>query len=270
MTDILEATLEHARVRLTVSSASGTLLTVTRRHPSGRVIAVRGMDLVPLSGGTFVGWDYELPISVPVTYVASVYGPSDTDTPLDSSDGVTVTWTTPHDWLKDPLEPIRNMPILVGDIGDFTYDSRMGVHPVIGRPNPVTIGDTRSSANGEFTFVTLSQDFRDRFHLITSSGHPLLLQSTQESGVGNLYFAPLSVREARYVPLRDSIERGWTVSYQEVDMPVGAASAFTTWQDVLNQYPDWQAVRDSANTWTEFISNLGSSTQPPTIAWRGA
>lgn len=270
MTVGIDPVTEKARVRLTLTATAGTLITVTRRHPSGRVLPVRNLNLAPLSGGLVVGWDYEMPRGVPVTYIASVYDSSDTDTPLDVSDAVSVTWDSENDWLKDPLEPIRNVPVIVGDPGDFTYDSRTGVHTVLGRPNPVTIGEVRSSATGEFTIITLNKEDRDRFHLITSSGHVLLLQSSQESGVGNFYFAPTGVREARYQPLRDALERSWTLGYQEVDMPIGDASAATNWQDVLDQYADWQAVRDAAFTWVEFIESLGSTRPAPTLAWRGA
>ncbi len=266
----LDPVTEQARVRIVVTATAGTLVSVTRTHPSGRVIPVRNMTLAQLNAGTFIGWDYEMPIGLPVAYVAALYDSSDTTTPLDTTDPVSVTWTTDHDWLKDPFEPIRNVAILVSDMSEYDYATPTAVLTVLGRPDPVTVGEIRQAATGDLTLVTLDRTARDQLHYITSSGHVLLLQSTQDSGVGNMYVAPLGLKEQRVIPLRDQEERYWTLTYQEVSSPAGDGASFTTWQDVVNTYPDWQSVVDQNFTWLEMIENLDSTATPVILQWRGA
>jgi hypothetical protein len=118
--------------------------------------------------------------------------------------------------------------------------------------------------------VTLDKFGRDQLHYITSSGHVLLLQSTQDSGVGNMYLAPLGLKEQRVTPQRDQEERYWVLSYQEVSAPAGDAAAFTTYQDVLNLYPDYQSIRDQNTSYIELVENLDSTATQVIVQWRGA
>ncbi len=269
--DLLAAVTEKARVLITITATEGTLVSVTRTHPSGRVVPVRGMTLAPLSGGAFVGWDYEMPIGLEVSYQASVYIEPDTVNPLDTTDPVTLTWTTENDWLKDPLEPARNMPILINDMSEYAYDTPTGIHTVLGRPDPVTIGEVRRAATGTLTLITLAMDDRDRLHYITASGHVLLLQSSEQSGVQNMYLALTGVTETRLVNLRGQPEREWAIGYQEVSAPVGDAAPTVTWQDVADQYPTWQDVVDAGyGSWLEFIESINSTQVAPILNWRGA
>ncbi len=266
----LDPAVEKARIRIEATATAGTLITVTRTHPSGRVLTVRNMTLAPLSGGVFIGWDYEMPVGVEVTYTGYLYDSSDTSTPLDLTDPVAITWTTDHDWLKDPLEPIRNVAVLVNDMSEYAYATPTAVLEVLGRPDPVTVGEIRQAATGDLTLVTLDKTAREQLHYLTASGHVLLLQSTQDSGVGNMYVAPLGLKEQRLLSLRDMEERYWTLTYQEVGSPAGDAAAFTTWQDVINTYTDWQSVVDLNYSWIMMIENLDSTATPVILQWRGA
>lgn len=266
----LDPVTELARIRIVLSATSGTLASVVRIHPSGRVLPVRNGTLIPLSGGTAIIYDYEMPIGLEVSYVATLYDSSDLTTPLDTTDPVAITWTTDHDWLKDPLEPIRNVAVLVNDMSEYDYATPTAVHEVLGRPDPVAVGEIRQAATGDLTLVTLDRTARDQLHYITASGHALLLQSTQDSGVGNMYIAPLGLKEQRVTGLRDQQERYWTLSYQEVSAPAGDAAAFTTWADVIATYPTWQSVVDQNTTWIEMIENLDSTAAPVLLQWRGA
>lgn len=259
---------EKGRVKIEITASDGDSVTVTRKHPSGRVVTVRGMDKAPLSGGVFLGYDYEAPIGLPVDYVATAY--TDPDTVLAISAPSTVTWTTENDWLKDPLEPARNIEVLVSDMSEYAYDTPTGIHTVLGRPDPVTIGEVRRAATGTLTLTTLTREDRDRLHYITASGHVLLFQSSQESGVGSMYIALTGVTETRVANLRPSPERQWAIGYQEVSAPVGDPASFLTWADVVAQYATWQAVADAGySTWLEFIESLDTVAAPPILNWRG-
>jgi hypothetical protein len=260
---------EKGRVKIQATAAPGGLISVTRTHPSGRVVTVRSMNQAAMSGGAFIGWDYESPIGVPVTYQASYY--ADADTFVASSNTQTVTWITELDWLKDPLEPIRNMPISINDMSTLSYQTPTGVFPVLGRPAPVTVGEIRQAAAGDVIFATGDHSEALRLHYLTASGHTLLLQSSQASGVGSMYIAPLNFVENRVLPLRDEEARYWTLTYQEVDPPVGdAQGSLTTYADLLAQSPTYQDIVDTFPTYLALIEGLAGSQPAPTLQWRGS
>lgn len=267
----LDAEVEDSlgRVRLTIGAPpDARLADLTRQHPSGRVIPVRGCTQLALSGGNAVVWDYEAPINIPVTYTATVY--TDPDTQLGQSDGIEVTWQTTQTWLKDPLEPVRNMPVTIRDMSQYTYDHRAGVHVVLGRPDAVTVGDIRSAAAGTVIFHTRTRDEYDRFQYLTSSGHALLLQDDQDSGIGSMYLAALGTTEERVIPTAPDTQRFFSIDYQEVRSPAGDGASFVTWADVVAQFPDWQAVVDAFPDWGSLIEGLSSTSAPPTLTWRGS
>ena len=265
----LDLLVEQGRASVELSTLTGGWVSVTRTHPSGREIPVRNMTLVPLSGGSFIGWDYEIPIGVPVLYQATSYLDADGALQADTSNAVLITWDTTNEWLKDPLEPIRNLPIRVVDMSSYHYSTPASVHTVLGRPDPVTIGEVRRAADGVVTLLTVTKEERDRLHYITASGNVLLLQSTQDSGVGNMYIALLDIQENR-ISTRDVPDREWILGYQEVGPPVGDAGAFVTYQDLVNTYATYQDIVDSWNTYIELTEGLGQTTPPPILTWRGA
>lgn len=84
-----------------------------------------------------------------------------------------------------------------------------------------------------------------------------------------MYVASLGLREVN-PGVRDQPDRLWTMSYQEVAMPIGAGAPVVTYQDLLNTYIDYQDVKDSANTYLELIEGLDATASPPILAWRGA
>jgi hypothetical protein len=265
---------EKGRIQIIVTSSLGSLgalLRVTRQHPSGITVTVRGMDFAPLAAdGTFLGYDYEMPVGLPVVYVAEVY--ADPATLVASSTPGTATWVTATDWLKDPLEPSRNMQVQLQPPGDITYTTPSGVHNILGRPDPIVVTTIRQAATGQFQFYTASQDERDRMHYITASGNVLLLQSNQVSGIGSMYLAPLTVAETP-ITVRDDPARVWTISYQEVGSPAGQPGGFNSWQDVVDQYgasATWQDLADAnPGTWLDFITSFDATPQP-IVTWRGA
>jgi hypothetical protein len=270
MSSYLDLTSEKGRVRILLTAVAGTLGTVTCTHPSGEQRVVRGLNLAPLSGGVLLGYDHEAPIGLDLSYQAQLFDASDTSTPLDTSDPVTVRWDTQADWLKDPLNPVANMPVRVVGPGDATYDTPTGIFPVLGRPAPIAIGDVRQAEANTLSFLTLTKDERDRFHYIIASGRALLFQSTQESEYGNMYFQPLQTKPTRPSPLRDEPARIWQMQFQECAPPGGQAAPAVTWLDVAAQYDTWADLGAAFATWLDLGSNFASTTQAPTLAWRGA
>lgn len=267
---LVGATTEKGRIKIIVTAdEAADAVTVTATHPSGRKRIVRGIDKALLSGGSFIGWDHEAPIGLDMSYTATIW--ADPSVELNTSDPFVARWDSDHEWLKDPLEPARNMVVEINDIGEFTYDTPAGFHTVLGRPDPVAVGEVRRAATGELKLNTETKTEADRIRTITASGHVLLLQSTQESGVGNLYIALRGIKETRPGGLKTSPERIWTIGYQEVGPPAGAPAGFITWADVAAQYPDWASIQAQGfANWIEFVESLNDTDAPPILTWRGA
>lgn len=269
--DFLALTSEKGRIRILLTTvAPGTLGTVTCTHPSGEQRIVRNMKLARMSGGVLLGYDYEAPIGLDLVYQAQVFSATDTTTPLDTSDSVTIRWDTDSEWVKDPLNPAANMPIRVAGFDDATFDTPTGILPVLGRPDPVAIGDVRQAESNTLNLLTLTKDESDRLHFILASGRALLFQSTQDSDYGNLYFQPLQTKLVRPSLLRDEPTRTWQITFQEVRIPGGDAAPTETWQDVAAQYATWQDLADQFGTWLDFAANFSNTNAAPTLTWRGA
>jgi len=77
------------------------------------------------------------------------------------------------------------------------------------------------------------------------------------------------VTETRLVKTGSRTERAWAVDYQEVDMPVGDAGAFVTYQDLINQFNTYQDVINVFDTYFALYESLDSSVSAPIITWRG-
>lgn len=262
--------LEHGRIKIVVTAdAAADAVTVTARHPSGRQRIVRGIDKALLSGGSFIGWDHEAPIGVQMEYTATIW--ADPSVRLNDSAPFVATWDTEADWLKDPLEPARNVQVSIEDIGEFTYETPTGFHTVMRRPDPIAIGEVRRAATGEIKLLTETTTDSDRIHYLTASGNVLLLQSSQESGIGNMYLALRGVKETKLSKLKTDTRRRFTIGYQEVASPAGDPGGFLTWADAAAQYATWQSIVDAGFTsWLDFIERLQSADAAPILTWRGA
>lgn len=265
----IEPSQARARLVFTTNDTGADYVTITRHHPSGRTATVRGANRAALSGGQLIVWDYELPIGLAVYYTANTYRGTITAA-RNTAIGNEVTWQSASDYLKDPLEPIRNITATVQDMDEYDYPTRTGVHDVLGRPTPLTVGEIRQSARGDLVLTTETMDERDRLHFLTSSGHALLLQSSQRSGVGNMYIALLDVKEQR-LGKRDQADRRWILSYLEVDAPAGDSPSTTvTYADILQTYSNFTEILAANNSYLDLIENLAHTAEPPTLAWRGA
>lgn len=245
-------------------------ITVQRVHPSGTTVTLRDATLIRTNGGGFLVRDYELPIGVPVEYTAYLYADQNGAALVDTSNTVRIQWDSDSEWLKDPLEPARNMPILVQAPGESNFAVPAGVFAVLNRPDPITIGTVRQADQGELTLVTLESEDSAKLNRITASGNALLFQSTQESEYGNLYFQPLGLRKSSFVALRDSPERSWTLQYQETRPPVGPTAAAVTWADVVAQYDTWADLVADFTSWQDVLENFATANPVPIVTWRGA
>jgi hypothetical protein len=273
---VLEVSEETAtgrnRILTTAASDAAVSVTVTRKHPSGKIVPVRGMDLTSLNAGVFLGYDYEAPIRWGVIYHATAYD-SGGNVVGDSID-VPSYFDTEDDWLTDPVRAGRGFTIQVEQAGlpQETYTGQVGVHYVLGRPAPVVISQTRASATGQVSILTSTLAERDKFHLLTAAGGPLLLRTSPERGVRSLYMQPTTITEERMGVLGVNPERRWNIEYVEVDPPPGdITGAQVDWQDVLDTYATWADVVDNVETWIDLVDGrtltVGGTRE--LLPWRG-
>lgn len=269
---LLVADSERGRIKIVVTAdPAADAATVFRKHPSGEIWTVRGADKARLSGGTLILWDYEAPIGVELEYYVTIW--ADPTVELGSSASVFIRWDSEQDWLKDPLEPSRNMPINIVDPGDESFDTPAAFHTVLSRPAPLGIGEVRRAATGDaLEILTVTAEQRAMLHRLTASGNVLLWQGSQESEVGNTYLMLRGMKKARPGRLRTDPERVWTLSYQEVLPPLGDIGAVVTVTDVALLYPTGQDLIDAGFTsGADFIEQVGELTSSaPIVTWRGA
>lgn len=273
LTLVCEVEDVQGRIKLTVlgpASPAGATIQILRVHPSGRFTFVRSANGIPFAQGG-VYYDHEAPIRRACTYTAFVHNSDGTLWAESNEDSC--YWDTDQDWIKDPGLPARDMRMTVESMPTYEYDSPVGIFPVMGRPAPVVVTDVRHSATGEVNIITQQAQDRDQLHLLTSTGHVLLLQTPPERGVGNMYVALQKTTEQRVVRKGVEDARLWTLQYVEVDEPSGAGVAGgTTWSDVVASYDSWSDTLLHESTWIDLIEEIdvGVTVPPETIVWRGA
>ena len=128
----LELTQEQGRARIHIQS-DGNFVTVTRTHPSGRVENVRGMVLLALSAGQAVGWDWELPIGVPVVYTAYAYDADGNLIQQTSPQGTTTFSYNDENRLVGATSPGGNWQYVYDGLGNRVATTANGAAQVAAR-----------------------------------------------------------------------------------------------------------------------------------------
>jgi hypothetical protein len=131
-------------------------------------------------------------------------------------------------YLRDLHSPFVVSDFCLGALDSFQYDIRSGVFSVLGRPAPVVVVDSRSTASGQLIFINQGSGAEGRSALLAlqdlfRSGHPMLLQvlSDYEVGHGELYFQPTSINDRWIGPDARRPEHALEVNFIEIDPPKG-------------------------------------------------
>lgn len=240
------------RVQITISGLSDSTTTITRLDPDGRVRAVRAAEPATLVAGAWQGFDYEMPLGVPVTY---------TSTPplnaVETSTAATVTVT--DGWLVHPGVPdlsVRLPQANVTQLEERTRAARSAVLQPLGRATPIVVNETRSGVQSGLTLLTETLDAAADVLAAVSSGAPMLLNfpPTWGWGVTWEYISIGDVTEG-FVAKGLSAARLFTLPYTVVDRPVGSLTAQWTWAGVVAQYATWADVTAAFDTWTKLVAN---------------
>lgn len=237
------------RIALTIGGMVGTSVTIVRTDPAGNTAPVRSANPAMLSGGAWVGWDYEAPFQVPVTYTAT----------SDSGDKVTTppqTLAVATPWLIHPGIPDLSRPVTIADLGDETGPSSSGAHYVLGRPNPIVIGGgARRGATFNLVLRTYTQYEAESLTALLADDSVLLLQ---------VAYPFTALTDYRWVAVGDAVKHRvsrdyddpgalWTLPCTVTDPPIGLLRPQWTWADVIANYPTWADVEANFATWQDVI-----------------
>jgi hypothetical protein len=172
------------------------------------------------SGGLTVVADYELPSLAAALYRArtSSDAPTTLTSPWSLSPTVTLDW--PGWWLKNPLDPTKNVELTAGRQARVRSKDRViGRGFPFGRRNPVTtFGDIHGSVVELPVVHFFSAGAWDRFEAIWETGSPLLLQND----VGEQWYVTVDGFQEALTPSTDMKSAPWRsvgLKFVESDAP---------------------------------------------------
>lgn len=143
--------------------------------------AVRGASAVDLAdpAQTATVYDYEAPTGVPVTYRAKTTATEQgTTVASDWSASAALTPTVTSWWLKDVVDPTRNIVVRINSSTFETRRSeRQGVFAPLGRTKAVVISDVIAGESGSLELSFIDDAAFNAFEKIRSGQRALLLQS---------------------------------------------------------------------------------------------
>lgn len=253
MTTTLVATPEPLndppRVLLTLTWTAATTATVARQDPDGQTRVVRTADPATLSGGIWVGYDYESWFGESTVYTATVGA-----TTITSS---AVSLDVDTSWLRHPGIPSLSQPVeLAGDGSPVRAATRAVLQPQ-GRQYPVVVSDGRRKAPAS-TLKLRTYELADKAALLAlfDDVSVLLLDVPPALawGITHQYMSFGDLTEDRLVvPRPDNPWREWSAPYNIVDRPPGGIQSQRTYADLL-VYPTYLALDAAYATYADMLS----------------
>jgi hypothetical protein len=268
-TAIVEPAYQNVMLTYTVPAA-GDQVTLSRTGPSGAAAVVRGWsDQAVAGGGTITARDYEAPIGVPLVYTATT---EDGGATIDTQ---TVTITIPSagcsdTWLNDLARVGNTLHVTLEAIPELAYPVPNTVHEVITRRAPIVTSDVAHTAQLEVSFLTESDDERDRARALLGNGVPVLLRTPPEDGVGNMYLSVLGFKEQRVVTLATIPDRRFVISARHVARPdpsLYVPLAAVLYDDVRDAYATYQELRAERATYDALLYGWGGVEASDVVPW---
>lgn len=248
------------RIMLSVTYTGGTgiptSITVSRRNADGTTYLVRSANPAAMTGGVWVGYDYESPFAQAGVYTVT---PNTTIGALTASVPKLREFGIVTPWLIHPGVPALSMPITVAQPGPVPVsDINQGVFQVLGRQNPVIRTDgVRRAPTFTLTVKTQSWDEEDALKAILADASTLLVQITYpEWERGDYYWVSVStVTPARAVDFYGNTVTNWALTCTATGAPFGLLQAEWTYAGLLAAYPSYASVLSSFATYTDVQIN---------------
>ncbi|HEY3188822.1 MAG TPA: hypothetical protein VGJ70_15175, partial [Solirubrobacteraceae bacterium] len=144
------------------------------------------------------------------------------------------------------------------------------VHEVITRRSPIVTTDIAHTAELEVSFLTASDDERERARALLGNGVPVLLRTPPEDGIGNMYLAVLGFREQRIVAPATTTDRRFVVSARHVARPdpaLFAPLAAVIYEDVRAAYATYLDLRTNRVTYDAMLYSYGGAEPSDIVPW---
>ncbi|MEV8373016.1 hypothetical protein AB0P21_09780 [Kribbella sp. NPDC056861] len=228
--------------------------TITRTAPGGVAEPIRDGVNVALNDGGWIGFDYEAPLGVPLTYTATFTRTGDPETVVAASPAVVLdAGGYGRAWLSNAVDPASAVLAWVEGLDEIERPAEVGVFDMVGRSLPVVVTGTRGSRRGQLRLVTATLDERDALWGLLDDGDVLLLRTTREFGIGNLYFAVQKATESRATRLGMHPARRFGLEFVETSAPIGrlVSGRDNTWRQVVTGAATWQDVKDQRADWLD-------------------
>lgn len=219
------------------------------RVVGGRQSIVRGPDGwvqgLALASDEIVFEDYEAPLGVPLYYRLETYDPATAAlSGTGASSTVTLSLPDPSEcWIKDPLQPQRNLRLRASVAPDWSRPVEQTEYRIRGRRNTVILSDVRGGLTGTLKVWTLTDDERSGLHFALDTGNTLFFQFAPGLGLDDMYAAVGEAAEPRLIPYAGEPRRQWSLPLTQQDAPIGGVGGTAGWtvQDVVTT---WDAVAD--------------------------
>ena len=261
----------YQNVRLDyIVPAGGARLTFTRTGPSGTAAVVRGWAAAPVAEGEVVARDYEAPIGVPLTYVALCEDLAGADVETLTATVTIASGGCSDTWLNDLARVGNTLRVVLEQIPELEYETPTTVHEVITRRTPIVTSDIAHTAELEVSFLTESDDERDRARAMLGNGIPVLLRTPPENGVGNMYLAVLGFSEQRIVQLATVVDRRFVVDARHVARPdptLFVPLAAVIYEDVRAAYASYLDVRTERASYDALLYSYAGAEASDIVPW---
>lgn len=184
-------------------------------------VDVRGATYAPaLAGNTeFVVTDYEVGNGVTAKYRARATYLS-SGLPITGSwveSTLSATWVSDYTWIKDPLDPSKNMVVKLREVPEESYGVRQGVFHVLGSPNAVVVSDVRQGPSVEISVkVDTIEDVARLRDLLSSQVVLIHAPDSYDLGFDYVALGPANRQRHRRFVLR---AEWWPLSAIQVDAP---------------------------------------------------
>lgn len=270
---IVDDTYDAARLTVGVP-AGATRLWLWRIGPSGTVAYVRGwQDGAVLAGDSVTVLDYEVPLGVPVAYHAAVANPAGELSAEPAPVSVTIPTTDCTVWLGDLGQPGNSQRITIETLAELGYEVPTGVHYVLDRRAPITTADIARTPTFELTFLTETDDARVRARDTLGDGAPLLLRTSPDLGIGNLYWVCPHFSEQRVTTLGAVKMRRFVCAGVQIERPDAQLwlpdSVTESYAEVEGEFTTYADVEAGRATYADLLYEpIGAPPPPePVVPW---
>jgi hypothetical protein len=242
---------ENASIGLYVSAPYIYDTVTIWRHDGTDWVLVRNAENQAMSGGAWVGADFEAPLGVLVNYRAMLTdNPSGTTLTLQR-EAVLPDNSPGRGWLGNAVDPANAALTWIEGMDAIDRPTTIGVYEIIGRKLPVVVTGKRGSRRGVLRLLTRTLTDSDALWRLLDEGDTLLLRTGQEYGLGNLYMAIEAVSEQRITPLGFYPARRFTLQFIETGIPVGSliSSPDNSWNRLPTGTATWATLKADRPTW---------------------